>query len=119
MLTQIRAALLEEIRLAAHVLLDAGCFSAGIAAAISCHIYTCICKDVDFDKDLFLDHARVLDEEPLKALLDFLWVQLGLRWSQLPQVLRGSELSVVSLFCLPMYSNCSARLDSNVNSHLA
>ena len=118
-LTQIRAALLEEIRLAAHVLLDAGCFTAGIAAGVSCHIYSHLAGDVEFDKPLFLDHARLLDEEPLTELLDFLWLQLGLRWSQLPQVLQANELAMVRALFQQGCSNWSAWLGESFDSCLA
>lgn len=91
-LLQIRAALLEEIQLAAQVLSEGNHFSLGVAAAISSHIRCYLGEGEGFAEPALLDHARLLDVEPLKALLDFLWLQLGLKWDCLPQCINASVL---------------------------
>lgn len=93
-LHQIRAAILEEIRLAAEVLVGSNHFTSSIAQAVSCHIYSYIELEnpEDFEGHVFLDHARLLGVEPLRALLEFLWLQLGLRWSSLHWVIQADNL---------------------------
>ena len=98
-LLQIRAAILEEIRLAAGVLVDNQHFSVGIALAVSSHIYSVLDLEAPegFEGHVLLDHARMLGVEPLKALLDFLWLQLGFRWSTLRWCIQAaSQLGVRS-----------------------
>ena len=94
LLHQIRAAILEEIRLAAEVLVANKHFTSGIALAVSSHIYSSLQLEESegFEGEVLLDHARMLGVEPLKALLDFLWLQLGFRWSTLHWCLEADAL---------------------------
>ena len=110
---QVRAAFLEEVRLAAQFLSETGLFSIGIATAISGHISRSLLSSPSLLEDgnlseqsMLMDHARLLDVEPLQVLLHFLWVQLGIRWMYLPPVLKTGEITSVRLCtrpaCLPL-----------------
>ena len=95
---QLQAGLLDEICLALQALKQGGFLTAGIASVISCHIqYSLAEEDEELPKPVFLEHIQLLGLEPLRALLDFLWMQLGLRWSVLPQLSVASELLQVRL----------------------
>jgi len=101
---QLRAALLEEIRLAATTLLESSKFTVGVATAISAHINASLVSSasVSGSKQLarqvmYLEHARLLDVQPLRALLHFLWTQLGFRWMFLPLNQKTEDLTMVSV----------------------
>ena len=97
-----RAAFLEEVRLALHTLSESGFLTAGIASAISGHINRSLLSSAGLagserlsDQSMLIEHARLLQVEPLRTLLYFLWTQLGLRWTCLPVCKRAAELVVV------------------------
>lgn len=103
---QLREALLEEIRLAALTLRESAKFSVGLASAISAHIHASLISNANLpgsrqfaNQSMHLEHARLLEVEPLRALLSFLWIQLGLRWEILPCNQKAAELSLVSIHC--------------------
>ncbi len=103
---QLRAALLEEVRLAAATLLESSKFSVGIATAISAHISASLVSSSSLfgSKQLarqvmYLEHARLMDVQPLRVLLHFLWTQLGFRWMFLPHNQKTEDLLVVVKFC--------------------
>lgn len=87
-----RGAILEEIRLAAQVLSMDNHFSSGAAAATGCYIRSFLTGVEDFAGPVLLDHARLLDVEPLKGLLEFLWMLLGLKRHCSTPVMHATEL---------------------------
>ena len=108
-----QAAALEEIRLALTLLKDVKGLTMGLAVAISSHISMHLHKDASLSGFrhiphlLCMDHIRVLKFEPLLELLDFLWSQLGLRWSMMPHSQQALQLSVVSFqLHMQMYNLC-------------
>lgn len=103
--------MLEEIRLAAELLVVSNQFTSGIALAVSTHIYSSLELEEpeEFEGPVFLDHARLLGVEPLKALLEFLWLQLGLRWVHLHWVIEADNLIGVrpaSYCCAVLLASC-------------
>ena len=46
---------------------------------------------------MYLEHARLLDVQPLRALLHFLWTQLGFRWMFLPHNQKTEDLTMVTI----------------------
>lgn len=103
---QLRAALLEEVRLAAATLLEASKFTVGIATAISAHINASLVSSSSLSGSkqlarqvMYLEHARLLDVQPLRVLLHFLWTQLGFRWMFLPHTQKTEDLLVVVSIC--------------------
>lgn len=99
LLLQMRAAILEEIRLAAQVLTLDNHFSSGAAAAVGCYIRTFLTGVEGFAGPVLLDHARLLDVEPLKGLLEFLWLLMGLKRHCLTPVIQANELMGVRSPC--------------------
>lgn len=86
---QMRTVALQELVLAVQVLLDGKQFTSGIASAVCAHIQQVLRKEQLLHSpncDIYLEHAQLLPLIPLLDLVDFLWFQLGLRFSSLPLV---------------------------------
>ncbi|KAL3144125.1 hypothetical protein ABBQ32_003915 [Trebouxia sp. C0010 RCD-2024] len=107
---EMRGAILEEIRLAAQVLSMDNHFSSGAAAATGCYIRSFLTGVEDFAGPVLLDHARLLDVEPLKGLLEFLWMLLGLKRHCSTPVMHATEL----MGCLGKLSMCEVLPDGVV-----
>ncbi len=92
---QMRGALLDEVMAAVHLLMDSQLFSCGIAAAISSHIRQRLGPNFswhDFGDRVYMEHASLLDLEPLQELLTFLWTQLGLKMHLLDPYIKAHQL---------------------------
>ena len=100
---QVRAALLEEVQLSLQALVHSKGFTVGIAAAISSHLCTSLVNNARLPGSdklagqlMLLDHIRLLEVGPLRALLRFLWLQLGFRWFMSPLRRQAVELIAVT-----------------------
>ena len=92
---QMRSAVLEEVMAAVHLLMDSQLFRCGMAAAISSHIRQHLGHSFswqDFGDRVYMEHASLLDLEPLQELLTFLWTQLGLRMHLLDPYIKAQQL---------------------------
>ncbi|DBA68218.1 TPA: hypothetical protein ACH3X2_013835 [Trebouxia sp. C0005] len=92
---QMRGAVLDEVMTTVQLLMDSQLFSCGMAAAIDSHIRQRLGPNFswqDFGDRVFLEHASLLDLEPLKELLTFLWTQLGLRMQLLDPYIKAQQL---------------------------
>ena len=82
-----RTAALEEVLLAVRVLINGQHFTSGVAAALCAHIQqTLRGTERLLNTDIYLEHAQFLPLQSLLELLDFLWLQIGLRFPFLPLV---------------------------------
>ncbi len=92
---QMRDAVLDEVLAAVHLLMDSQLFSCGMAAAISSHIRPHLGPNFswqEFGDRVYLEHASLLDLEPLQELLTFLWTQLGLKAHLLDPYIKAQQL---------------------------
>ncbi|DBA77471.1 TPA: hypothetical protein ACH3X1_009295 [Trebouxia sp. C0004] len=92
---QMRSAVLDEVVAAVKLLMDSQLFSCSMAAAISSHIREHLGPNFswqDFGDRVYLEHASLLDLEPLQELLTFLWTQLGLKMHLLDLYIKAQQL---------------------------
>lgn len=89
---QFRSDALGELVLAVELLIDGNQFTAGIASAAAAHIQQTLHDVMPSTqlgspvRDIYLEHAQLLPPGPLMNLLQFFWLQIGLRYSALPAV---------------------------------
>lgn len=92
---QMRGAVLDEVTAAVQLLMDSQLFSSGMAAAIGSHIGQRLGPNFswqEFGDRVLLEHASLLDLEPLQELLTFLWTQLGLKMHLLDPYIKSQQL---------------------------
>ncbi len=88
-------AALNEVMAAVQLLMDSQLFSCGMAAAIGSHIRQHLGPNFswqDFGDRVYMEHASLLDLEPLQELLMFLWTQLGLKMHLLDPYIKAQQL---------------------------
>lgn len=83
-----RTAALEELILAVRVLIDGQHFTTGVASALCAHMRQTLHPGTERlpNMDIYLEHAQFLPLPAIRELLDFLWMQIGLRFHSLPLV---------------------------------
>lgn len=90
-----RGTVLDEVIAAVKLLMDSQLFSSGMAAAIGSHIRQRLGPNFswqNFGDRVYLEHASLLDLEPLQELLTFLWTQLGLKMHLLDAYIKAQQL---------------------------
>ena len=86
---------MDEITAAASLLVHCQQFSCGMAAAVSSHIRQHLGSEFcwkEFGDRAYLEHAMLLGLEPLRELLTFLWVQLGLKLQLLDPYIEAQQM---------------------------
>ncbi|DBA95344.1 TPA: hypothetical protein ACH3X3_013230 [Trebouxia sp. C0006] len=95
----LRKAVLAEIVAAVKLLVRCQQFSAGMAIAVSGHIRHHLRPALDWhhsDGRVYLEHAALLQLEPLQELLNFLWTHLSSKMQLLEPYIRAHQL-----LCIP------------------
>lgn len=141
-----RKAALKELVLAVQLLVDGQQFTPGIATAVCGHIQHALHEMRLLNEmglpstDIYIEHAQLLPLGPLRELLHFLWVHIGLRFNALPAVehwrqrlrqVRNASLQLVQLHLLPTIychpevqapctqGNCASACCSSIMLHLS
>ncbi|DBA68222.1 TPA: hypothetical protein ACH3X2_013838 [Trebouxia sp. C0005] len=94
-ITPLRKAVLAEIVAAVKLLVRCQQFSVGMAVAVSGHIRHHLGPALDWqhsDERVYLEHAALLQLEPLQELLTFLWNHLSLKMQLLEPYIRAHQL---------------------------
>ncbi len=97
---QLRKAVLAEIVAAVKLLVRCQQFSVGMAIAVSGHIRHHLQPALDWhhsDGRVYLEHAALLQLEPLQELLNFLWTHLSSKMQLLEPYIRAHQL-----LCIPV-----------------
>lgn len=92
---QVQGAVLEEVASALKVLINNQQFSTGMAMTIRNHIKQHVGAFSELShcsQAIYLEHAMLLELEPLQQLLDFLWVQLAVRVHLLEPYIKAQRL---------------------------
>ncbi|KAA6426044.1 MAG: hypothetical protein FRX49_03896 [Trebouxia sp. A1-2] len=92
---ELRKAVLAEIVAAVKLLVRCQQFSVGMAVAVSGHIRHHLGPALDWqhsDERVYLEHAALLQLEPLQELLTFLWNHLSLKMQLLEPYIRAHQL---------------------------
>ncbi|DBA77474.1 TPA: hypothetical protein ACH3X1_009298 [Trebouxia sp. C0004] len=106
-ITPLRKAVLGEVLAAVKLLLRCQQFSVGTAVAVSGHIRHHLGLDWQHsDGRVYLEHAVLLQLEPLQELLTFLWTHLSLRMQLLEPYIRAHQL-----LCTPSLDTPLSALD--------
>ena len=117
---QARAAVLQEVTSAVKLLVQCQQFSTAAATAVGRHIkqhVTDCCKNFRFNQEVCLEHAMLLELDPLRELLDFLWVQLGLRRHVLEPFATAQALLGLSVcYCVLIYMDKLCRPQHGLTS---
>ena len=92
---QLRKAVLAEVMSAVKLLVHCQQFNIGMAVAISSHIRHHLEPALDWqhsDERVYLEHAALLQLEPLQELLTFLWTHLSSKMQLLEPYIRAHQL---------------------------
>ncbi len=92
---QLRKAVLAEIVAAVKLLVCCQQFSVGMAIAVSAHIRQHLGPALDWRHSngrVYLEHAALLQLEPLQELLNFLWTHLSSKMQLLEPYIRAHHL---------------------------
>ena len=106
MMLQLRKAVLAEIVAALKLLVRCQHFSVGMAVAVSSHIRRHLGPALDWrhsDGRVYLEHAALLQLEPLQELLTFLWTHLSLKMQLLEPYIKAQHL-----LCTPVSQHLTA-----------